>query len=71
MNSSGNSVVISGKSVYEDYSSISQCSTKAVDSFVLPNERNQDLFFNDFLALKLKELEPLDDNGDIMISDDD
>ena len=71
MNSSGNSVVISGKSVYEDYSSISQCSTKAVDSFVLPNEGNEDLFFNDFLALKLKELEPLDDNGDIMISDDD
>ena len=71
MNSSGNSVVISGKSVYEDYSSISQCSTEAVDSFVLPHERHHHLFFNDFLALKLKELEPLDDNGDIMISDDD
>ena len=71
MNTNEKSVVISGKSVYEEYSSLSQCSTKAVDSFVLSTEGNQELFFNDFLSNKLKELEPFDDNGDCLISADD
>lgn len=41
------------------------------DSFVVSEEGNQNEFFNDFLINKLKELEPLDDSGDTMISNDD
>lgn len=71
MSTTRKSVIISGKSVYEEYPSLSQCSTKAVDSFIISEKENQDIFFNDFLITKLKELEPLDDSGDTMISNDD
>ena len=71
MSSSTKSVIVSGKSEYEDYQSLSRCSTKEADSFVVSEEGNQNVFFNDFLINKLKELETLDDSGDNMISNDD
>ena len=36
MSSSTKSVIVSGKSEYEDYQSLSRCSTKEADSFVEP-----------------------------------
>ena len=71
MNSSTKSIIVSGKSEYEKYQSLSGCSTKAVDSFLISEEGNQNVFFNDFLINKFKELEPLDESGDTLISDDD
>ena len=71
MNSSTKSIIVSGKSEYENYQSLSGCSTKAVDSFLISEEGNQNVFFNDFLINKFKELEPLDESGDTLISDDD
>ena len=41
MSSSTKSVIVSGKSEYEDYQSLSRCSTKEADSFVVSEEGNQ------------------------------
>ena len=49
MSSSTKSVIVSGKSEYEDYQSLSRCSTKEADSFVVSEEGNQNEFFNDFI----------------------